>query len=62
MHFTRCVNNAMVNNKLNHAMAQLRHLNPELYMLVNDLWKKEIGITKVFKLKFTLTYFISYLE
>jgi hypothetical protein len=48
--------------KLNRKMMQMRHLNPELYKLVNHLWKVDIGIENLFKLKFVLTYFIKILE
>ena len=43
-------------------MAKYRHMNPQRYFLINDLWKKEFGIENVIKLKFTLTYFNGYLE
>lgn len=43
-------------------MAQLRHLNPDMYKVINDLWRNSIGVHNLFKLKFTLTYVISYLE
>lgn len=52
----------MVSMKLNRAIMQLRHLNPEMYRLVNHLWKNEIGLQNVFKFRFTLTYIIRYLE
>ncbi len=52
----------MVKLKLNRAMAEIRHLSPITYMLVNELWKQEIGRDNLFKLRFTLTYVISYLE
>ena len=37
-------------------------MNPDLFKVINDLWKKEIGSRNLFKLRFTLTYVISYLE
>ena len=33
-----------------------------MYKVINDLWKNQIGQSNLFKLKFTLTYVISYLE
>ena len=56
------LNGQLIDNKMNKAMAQLRYLNPDMYILVNELWKKEIGFQNVFKLKFVLTYFIQHLE
>jgi len=52
----------MVNMKLSRAIMQLRHLNPEMYRLVNHLWKNEIAKHNLFKFRFTLTYVIRYLE
>ena len=52
----------MITMKLNRAIMQLRHLNPELYRIVNYLWKNEIGKKNLFKFRFTLTYVIRYLE
>ena len=52
----------MVTVKLNRAMAQLCHLNPDMYKVIIDLWRNKIGTQNLFKLKFCLTYLISYLE
>ena len=55
----------MMQQKLNRAMGQMRHLKPEMYKLVNDLWKNEInknGKNNLFKFKFVLTYICSFLE
>ena len=52
----------MINNKLNRAVAQLRHLNPEMYKIINDLWVNEIGYNNLFKLRFTLVYVNNHLE
>lgn len=52
----------MVGMKLNRAIMQLRYLNPEMYKLVNDLWINEIGRHNLFKIRFTLTYIVRYLE
>ena len=40
----------------------MRHLNPDMYKIINKLWKQEIGIQNLFKLRFVLIYFIAYLE
>jgi hypothetical protein len=37
-------------------------MNEDMYKVINDLWKNEVGETNLFKLKFVLTYFVSYLE
>jgi len=60
--FTANLNHVMLEGKLNRSMAQLRHLNPDMYRLINDLWKNKIGISNIFRLKFTLTYLVCYLE
>lgn len=60
--FAGRLNGTMITMKLNRAMAQLRHLNPDMFRVINDLWKNEIGVHNLFKLKFTLTYVITYLE
>ena len=41
--FAKELNYNMITMKLNRAIMQLRHLNPELYKIVNHLWKNEIG-------------------
>lgn len=51
----------MIKMKLNRAMAQLRHLNEEMFVVINDLWRT-IGRDNIFTFKFTLTYMLSYLE
>lgn len=51
----------MIKMQLNRAMAQLRHLNEDMFMVVNDLWRT-IGRDNIFTFKFTLTYVLSYLE
>ena len=43
-------------------MAQLRKHNPIIYLKLNSLWKKEIGVNNLFKLKYTLTHLLVYLE
>lgn len=52
----------MVKNKLNRAVAQLRHLNPEMYKIINELWINDIGEKNLFKLRFTLVYINNHLE
>ena len=52
----------MINNKLNYAMAQIRHLSPEIYLYLNELRVKEIGSNKVFKFKSVLTHLLVLLE
>ena len=52
----------MVHNRLNRAIAQLRHLNPEMYKIINDLWVNDIGYNNLFKLKFVLVYINNHLE
>ena len=47
---------------MNRSMAQLRHLNPDMYKLINVFWRNEIGVDKLFKLKITLQYINNYLE
>ena len=37
-------------------------LSPDVYLVINDLWKREIGVDNVFKLKTILAYTIVYLE
>lgn len=51
----------MMKMELNRAMARLRHLNEEMFVVVNDLWRT-IGRDNIFTFKFTLTYVLSYLE
>lgn len=60
--FCQNLDDVMTINKLNRAMANMRHLNPDMYKVINNLWKSSIGKHNLFKLKFTLTYVISYLE
>lgn len=43
-------------------MAYVRHLNPAIYIQVNQLWKEEIGQYNLFKLKYVLTHLLVYLE
>lgn len=52
----------MIRMRLNRSMAQLRHLNERMFKVINDLWVSAIGRDNLFKFKFTLTYFIDYLE
>lgn len=52
----------MIDNKLNYAMAQIRHLSPDIYLQINELWKQEIGARKVFKFKSVLIHLLVYLE
>jgi hypothetical protein len=33
----------MNNYKLNRALARVRHMNPDLYIAINKLWKEELG-------------------
>ena len=58
----KSLNDVMVRMKLKRAIAKTRHLNPEMYKVINDLWKTEIGESNLFKLRFTLTYVLNYLE
>lgn len=60
--YSRALNNQMINTPLNRSMAQLRHINPEMYKIINKLWKQEIGRHNLFKLRFVLTYVVMYLE
>ena len=43
-------------------MAQMRHLNEDMFKVLNDLWVSQIGRDNIYKLKFVLTYIITYLE
>ena len=52
----------MIEKKINRAIYQMRYLNPEMYILMVNLWKMEIGEHKIFKFRCTLLYFIGYLE
>lgn len=52
----------MLQTRLIRAMMQMRFTSPNLYRQINILWKYDIGIDKIFKFKFVLTYLIRYLE
>ncbi len=60
--FAISLNRTMNSNKLNRAIAHLRHLNPEMYKIINDLWINQTGKNNLFKLRFILVYINNHLD